>query len=162
MNLYSRTLVFACSWPLRKAKGFIALYRLRSLISGVGKNSRCALSTEIKFPDNIQMGDFVWIGANCTLGGHSGIKLADYVRVSKGVTIESAGLSLTKPLPYKHQGKPIVIEKGAWVGANAIILAGVTIGAYSVIGAGAVVSKDVKPHSIVVGQPYREVGKNTL
>jgi len=69
---------------------------------------------------------------------------------------------LTKPLPYKHQGKPIVIEKGAWVGANAIILAGVTIGEYSVIGAGAVVSKDVKPHSIVVGQPYREVGKNTL
>ncbi len=162
MNVYSKSLVLACSWLNQKVKGLIALYRFRSLIPGAGKRSRCALSSQIKYPDNIEIGNFVWIGPDCTLGGHSGIKLADYVRISKGVTIESAGLILSLPLPYKHQGQPIVIERGVWIGTNAIILAGVTVGEYSVIGAGAVISKDVKPHSIIVGQPYREIGKNLL
>jgi UDP-2-acetamido-3-amino-2,3-dideoxy-glucuronate N-acetyltransferase len=51
-----------------------------------------------------------------------------------------------------------IVEKGATIGANATIICGNKIGAYSFIGAGAVVTKDVKPYSLVVGNPARHTG----
>ena len=52
-----------------------------------------------------------------------------------------------------------LVKKGASIGAGAVICPGVTIGEYAMIGAGAVVTKDVKPHSLVLGSPAKEVGK---
>ena len=160
MSFYSTNLVLFISFLMRKVRGALALYRFRSLINDVPKNSRCALSTEIKYPEKIVMGHSVGIGADCTLGGFSGIVIEDYVRMSKGVVIESAGLELSGTLPYKHKGKPIIIRKGVWLGARSTVLAGVTIGEYAVIGAGVVVAKDVPPYKIIVGQSFRELGSN--
>jgi len=53
--------------------------------------------------------------------------------------------------------KPIVIEDEAWIGANAVITAGVTVGKHSVVAAGAVVTKDIPPYSIAVGNPARVI-----
>jgi len=53
--------------------------------------------------------------------------------------------------------KPVVIEDDVWIGANAVVLPGVTIGARSVVGAGAVVVKDVAPKTIVAGVPARVI-----
>lgn len=65
------------------------------------------------------------------------------------------------PSPFSavHPKKtlPVIINKGVWVGAGAIILPGVTIGEYSVVGAGAVVIRDVPPHSMVAGVPAKVV-----
>jgi maltose O-acetyltransferase len=158
--IYSRLLVKVIAFSRMKILGALALYRFRSLIKGVGVNSRCALSVEIKFPDKIKVGDHVAIGPMCTLGGYGGIILEDYVRVSKGVTIESAGLDSSSELPYKHIGKPIVIKKGAWLGTRCIILGGVTIGEHAIIGAGAVVSKNVSAYEVVVSQQVRKIFKD--
>jgi acetyltransferase-like isoleucine patch superfamily enzyme len=60
--------------------------------------------------------------------------------------------------PMSHQGytnAPIVIEDDVWVGFQAVILPGVTIGHGSIVGAGAVVTKDVEPYTVVVGIPAR-------
>ena len=54
-----------------------------------------------------------------------------------------------------EQSLPITIENDVWIGAGAIILAGVTIGKQSVIGAGSVVTHDVPAHSVVAGNPAR-------
>ena len=51
-----------------------------------------------------------------------------------------------------------IVEKGASIGANSTIVCGIRIGTYSFIGAGAVVTKDVKPYSLVVGNPARQTG----
>ena len=53
--------------------------------------------------------------------------------------------------------KPIHIKKGAWIGAGASILAGVTVGEYAIVGAGAIVTKDVPDYAVVVGSPARVV-----
>jgi len=58
-----------------------------------------------------------------------------------------------------HQPKEIRVKKGAWIGANAIILNGVTIGENAVVGAGAIVTKDVEPFTIVGGNPARLIRK---
>jgi acetyltransferase-like isoleucine patch superfamily enzyme len=54
-------------------------------------------------------------------------------------------------------GKPIVVEKGVWIAAGAIIIGGVTIGEHSVIAAGSVVTKDVPANSLVGGNPARVI-----
>jgi len=108
-------------------------------------------NTEIKYPENIKIGDKVIIGPGCTLGAKSEITLGDFVRISKDVVIETAGLDLQGDLPYKHISKPIVIEKGVWLGTRSIILGGVTIGTNSVIGAGSIITKNIPENSIVVG-----------
>jgi len=89
------------------------------------------------------------------MGAMSPIKIGDYVRISRGVIIETAGLDLNSDLPYAHVSKPIVIGRGVWLATNAIVLGGVTIGDHAVIGAGVVVTKDVPPHAIVVGTGNR-------
>lgn len=115
-------------------------------------------STIIKHPERIQMGMDVWLGSNVTLGAYSGLALADRVRISHGAFIETGGLDLASPLPHTHTGKPTSIGRGVWVGANAIILDGVTIGEQAVVAAGAVVTRDVPANAIVGGVPAKIIG----
>ena len=64
--------------------------------------------------------------------------------------------------PYDRQiltCKPIVIRKGAWIGAGATILPGVTVGRYAIVGAASVVTRDVGDYEVVVGNPARLVRK---
>ncbi len=159
MNFYSVKIVKSIGWFFLKIKGAIALYRFRSLINHVGKSSRCHLSVEIKYPENLTIGDYVAIGPYTTIGAFKPVIIEDYVRISKGVVIETAGLNLKAPLPYPHQGKPIVIKEGAWLGTRCMILGGVTIGKGAVIGAGAIVTKDVPDNAIIVSQSMRVIGE---
>lgn len=110
---------------------------------------------DIKYKENISLGESVIIGANVTIGAHSPVTIGDFARISKGVSIESATLNIRAPLPYKHKSRPINIGRGVWLGMNSTILGGVTIGENSVIGANAVVSRDVPPNSICIGSTNR-------
>jgi UDP-2-acetamido-3-amino-2,3-dideoxy-glucuronate N-acetyltransferase len=58
----------------------------------------------------------------------------------------------------KEEFKRTLLKKGCSIGANATIVCGVTIGEYALIGSGAVVNKDVKPHALMVGVPARQIG----
>lgn len=124
--------------------------RIRSLFPQ-STNLSFSLSTKFKYIENITIGDNVMIGPNATIGAHSKVLLRDDVRISQGVMIETATLDLSQPVPYPHVSKPITLERGVWVGAGAMILGGVTVGEFAVIGAGAVIAKDVPPHAIMVG-----------
>ena len=117
---------------------------------------RCHWSVTVKCAENIKLGHAVVIGPKCTLGGTGGITLGDHVRLSEGVMIESAGLDFTKDPPYPHTHRPIVIEEAVWIGAHAVILAGVTLGARSVVGAGAIVSRSVPADTIVAGTGVKQ------
>jgi maltose O-acetyltransferase len=116
----------------------------------------CHWSVTVKCAENIKLGRGVVIGPKCTLGGAGGITLGDHVRLSEGAMIESAGLDFTKDPPYPHTHRPIVIEEAVWIGAHAVILAGVTLGARSVVGAGAIVSRSVPADTIVSGMGVKQ------
>lgn len=138
----------------------ISAVRFRALIKNAGSGCSCPYSVEIKYPENISLGNATRIGPESTLGGYGGIKIGSNVVVSKNVLIESAGLDFkNNSVPYKHKAMPIVIEDEVWIGANAIILGGVTIGKGSIIGAGAVVSKSLPEKTIVVQSPTRILTK---
>jgi acetyltransferase-like isoleucine patch superfamily enzyme len=116
----------------------------------------CHWNADLKVPENIHLGDEVIIGVNVSIGAHSRVDIGHRARLSRDVMIETAGLDFTgRSPPYPHTSRPIVIEEGVWVGARALVLGGVTIGAHSVIAAGSVVTKSVPPGSVVAGVPGR-------
>lgn len=109
---------------------------------------------------NICDGSFVEKGA--VVGNHVTIK--HHVSVFDGVTIEddvfvgSNIAFINDRYPRSHREDPWTLEKtlvkkGATLGSNAVVLCGITIGTYAVVGAGSVVTKDVPAHAIVVGNP---------
>ena len=101
------------------------------------------------------------IGKNCFINGNllamsrGGITIGDNVQIAGNVQLLSNNHD-----PYDRQVllcKPIIIKKGAWIGAGASILPGVTIGEYAIVGAGAIVTKDVGDYEVAVGVPAKIV-----
>lgn len=105
----------------------------------------------------INLGDKVFINANCLLDGAASITIGDRVSVAYQVTLIT-GTHQIGPSDCRAGAlapRPIVVGEGAWIGARAVILPGVTIGRGAVVAAGAVVTKDVPDDTIVAGNPAR-------
>lgn len=104
------------------------------------------------------IGSFVYIGT-----GRATITIGDYVRIGAHSYIGAGNREFDDPskliMEHKKVEKGIVVEDDVWIGANCVILDGVHIGRGSVIGAGAVVTRDIPPLSIAVGNPARVIRK---
>jgi acetyltransferase-like isoleucine patch superfamily enzyme len=120
------------------------------------------------------------VGADCNVGGHAfveggavvgdGVTIKNGVLLWSGVTVEDGvflgpGAVFTNdagpraPYPKGPAGwRATLVRRGATVGANATVLAGLTIGRWAMVGAGAVVTADVPDHALVVGNPARQAG----
>ncbi|MBI4474335.1 MAG: Gfo/Idh/MocA family oxidoreductase [Acidobacteria bacterium] len=116
---------------------------------------------------NCKIGQNVVIGPNVSVG--DGVKIQNNVSVYEGVTLEDGvfcGPSMVftnvinprSEIPRMKEMKPTLVKRGATLGANCTILCGITIGCYALVGAGAVVTKDVPDYVTVVGNPARIVG----
>lgn len=111
---------------------------------------------------NNMVGD-VHIGSHCRIGlGNTiigPVSIGDYVNLAQGIVVSGLNHNYTDPAQtIISQGvttSPITIEDDVWIGANAVILAGVTIGRHSVIAAGSVVTRDVPPFTLAGGCPAR-------
>ena len=133
----------------------------------VGKNFDVRPHVFLAGTRNIFIGDNVTIRHECSINAYSGqeeqgegkIYIDDDVLIAQYVLITANVHNFDDPnIPIKDQpitAKTIRIKRGAWIGANAIILPGVTIGENSIVGAGAVVTKDVPPMAIVGGVPAK-------
>src|SRR6202789_3048589 len=108
--------------------------------------------------DEIRVGRHVFVNQNCTFYDLGGLDIADDVMIGPNVSIITAGHPL-EPSQRRAAtiGKPIVIERGVWIAAGAIIIGGVTIGEHSVVAAGSVVTRDVPAKSLVGGNPARVI-----
>ena len=107
--------------------------------------------------DHIKIGNNVFINSNSLLMARGGITIEDDVMLAANVQLLSNNHD-----EYDRQVllcKPIHIKKGAWIGAGASILPGVTIGEYAIVGAGAIVTKDVGDYEVAVGVPTKVVKK---
>jgi UDP-2-acetamido-3-amino-2,3-dideoxy-glucuronate N-acetyltransferase len=120
------------------------------------------------------IGENCIVGQNCYIDNNvvvgNGCKIQNNVSLYNGVTLEAEVFigpsvvftNVINPRAFierKSEFRPTRICRGASIGANATIVCGVTIGEYALIGAGAVVTKDVPPYALVVGNPARIIGK---
>ncbi|HEY9259021.1 sugar O-acetyltransferase [Chitinophaga sp.] len=108
--------------------------------------------------NEIRVGKNVFINQNCTFYDLGGLDIGDDVMIGPNVSIITTGHPLE---PSQRRavtiGNPIVIEKNVWIAAGATIIGGVTVGENSVVAAGAVVTKDVPPNTLVGGNPARVI-----
>ena len=105
----------------------------------------------------ITIGEHVFINHSLDCMSSGGITIEDNVMMGPEVALMTANHNLKNLNILKC--KPILIKKGAWIGARAIILPGVTVGEGAVLAGGAVVTKDVEPYTIVGGVPARVIGR---
>lgn len=137
---------------------FVRYFYWKLLLNKLGSNVKFYGRIKVLRPDNIFIGDNCTFNEYVLLNARDNIYIGDNVTISSGVTIHTAGL-ICQSYRKTHFSKKVSIEDGVWVGSNATILPGVTIGVNSIIGAGAVVVKDVPPSSVVVGVPARIIKK---
>lgn len=115
----------------------------------------------------VSLGQNVFIGNKVVIG--DSCKIQNNVSVYDNVTLEEGvfcGPSMVFTNVYnprslierKNEFKDTIVRKGATLGANCTIVCGVTIGSYAFVGAGAVVTEEVKPYALVVGVPAKQIG----
>ena len=122
---------------------------------------------------NTTIGKNCSFGQNCVVGPKvsigNGVKVQNNISIYEGVEVEDdvfLGPSMVftnviNPRSFivrKEEFKKTLLKKGSSIGANATVVCGVTIGEYSLVGSGAVVNKDVKPYSLMVGVPAKQIG----
>lgn len=107
------------------------------------------------FGKNITIGKDVFINSGCHFQDQGGIVIGDGAFIGHNVVLATINHDLDPKNNRKNHYAPITIGKNVWIGANATVLPGVSIGDWTVIGAGAVVTKDVPAKSVVGGVPAR-------
>lgn len=118
------------------------------------------------FGGSIRIARRVWLGPYVVIYGHGGVEIGEQSLVSMHCTILSSNHgvpplgTLIRDTPDKLL--PTKIGRDVWIGANAVILGGVTIGDGAVVAAGAVVNRDVEAGAIVAGVPAREVRSRNI
>ena len=149
--------------PDRGLKIF-ALWRialLRLFGAKIGKHCAIRNSTKIWQPWNLELGDLVAISEECDIYTVDKIKIGDRTTISKGAFLCCAGHDTTSVI-MELTYSPITIGHDAWVASRAIVLPGVKIGDGAVVAAGAVVTKDVEPWTVVGGNPARFIKKRVI
>ncbi len=114
---------------------------------------------------HVHFGNNVYANFNLTLVDDTDIYVGDKVMFAPNVTVATAGHPINPELRYQamQYNIPVHIGNNVWIGANAVVLPGVTIGDNSVIGAGSVVTKDIPANVVAVGNPcrvIREIGEH--
>ncbi|MFD5019487.1 sugar O-acetyltransferase [Paenibacillus sp. NPDC058367] len=111
------------------------------------------------FGKNITVGKNVFFNIGCSFQDRGGINIGDGTMIGMNVTIATLNHGLPLETRNVTYPSPVIIGDNVWIGSNATILPGVTIGDNSVVAAGAVVTKDVPANTVVAGVPAKELKK---
>lgn len=130
---------------------------LKALLGSVGKGAWIEPPLRFAYGCNTHIGDYFYANFNMVIVDDIEVYIGNRVMFAPNVTITVTGHPVHPELrPHGDQFSfPVRIEDNVWVGSNAVILPGVTIGKNSVIGAGSVVTKDIPPDVVAVGAPCR-------
>jgi maltose O-acetyltransferase len=164
-NLFAKAIIL---WPDTKFGNKLRCWLYRRALGKLGANAKIESGVLFGQPNTIEIGDNCLFGRNVNVnaGPCYGIFIGNDTALAEGTYIRSANHSFgildvpilnqghyAKKIEYNGRFYSIVIENNVWVGAHAIILSGAKIGTGSIIGAGARVSGEIPPYSIVVGNP---------
>ncbi len=137
----------------------------------IGENTKiwhfCHIMGDTKIGKNCSFGQNCVVGPKVRVG--DGVKVQNNISIYEGVEVEDdvfLGPSMVftnviNPRAFiqrKEEFKKTLLKKGCSIGANATIVCGITVGEYALVGAGAVVNRDVEPYALMVGVPARRIG----
>ena len=120
--------------------------------------SGCTIGQNVNIASNVTVGNYVKIQNNVSV--YEGVELHDYVFCGPSMVFTNIKLPRSEfPQNDSDLFLKTIVKKSASIGANATIVCGITIGEYALIGSGTVVTKDVPPYSLVIGNPGRVICK---
>lgn len=140
--------------PVHRFRILFYRYALRMRI---GEGSTFHWRTVFFSPEGVSVGSNTIIGNDCFLDGRSGLEIGDSVNIGGHVQIYTMDHD-PQSNDFGSRGSPVVVEHHAYIATRALILPGVTVGEGAVVAAGAVVTHDVAPYTIVAGVPARPIG----
>lgn len=162
LNKLERLLIPRLAFWLEELQTKIRYYKhqeLKKKLKFVGKGVRFKRDLIIQHPENVSLGNKIYIGSDVLLDGRGGITIGDNTNIGFNVVILSANHDYqSNELPYEHNvyiHKPVTIGCNVWIGGNVLIVPGISIGDGAIVAAGTVVTANVEPLAIVGNQPMR-------
>ena len=133
------------------------IWHFSHIQSGTIIGENCSLGQNVNVANNVKIGHHVKIQNNVSV--YEGVELEDYVFCGPSMVFTNI---LLPRCEFPQRGskfyKKTLVKKSASIGANATILCGITIGAYALIGAGSVITKNVPDFALILGNPGKQVG----
>tara|TARA_B100001287_G_scaffold237831_1_gene210990 strand:+ start:18076 stop:18624 length:549 start_codon:yes stop_codon:yes gene_type:complete len=143
--------------PLNKLKVFL----LRFFGASVGKGVVVKPCVNIKYPWNLEIGNYVWLGENVWIDNLDKVTILDHSCISQGATLLCGNHDYFSS-SFDLITQPITLEQGAWIGVNSTVCPGINIGSHAVLSAGSVATKDLEPYAIYQGNPACKVRKRII
>lgn len=130
---------------------------LSDMLGTIGNNVIIWTPFNCIYGENIYLGNNVFLNLNCMFIDNNRVEIGDHAMLGPGVQIYTAAHPLDAESRNQRYeiAKPVTIGDNVWIGGSAILLPGVKIGDKSVVGAGAVVTKDVPANVVVAGNPAK-------
>lgn len=125
------------------------------IMNGCTIGDRCIIGQNVVVSPGVVLGNNVKVQNNVSI--YTGVICEDDVFLGPSCVFTNV-INPRSAISRKDQYKQTYVAKGATIGANATIVCGCTIGAYAMIGAGAVVTKEIPPYALVVGNPSKQIG----
>jgi len=133
------------------------IWHFSHIQSGSSIGDNCVLGQNVNIGNNVLIGDSCKIQNNVSI--YEGVELEDYVFCGPSMVFTNVKLPRSEfPQRGSKYYLKTLVKKSASIGANATVICGVTIGEYALIGAGALVTKDIPPNALVLGNPGKIVG----
>jgi putative colanic acid biosynthesis acetyltransferase WcaF len=140
---------------------YLKVFFLKLFGAKVGNNVVIKPWVKIKLPWQLELKDHIWLGENCWIDNISKITISSNCCISQGALLITGNHDYSK-VSFNLITKPIILEEGCWIGANAIVSGGVTIHSHAVLSIGSVTTKDLLPYTIYKGNPAIEYKKRVI
>lgn len=150
---FANIVIFKSGWNISSG---LKIRMLRFFGAKVGKGVNIKPCINIKYPWNLVVGDYVWIGENVWIDNLVKVEIGSNACLSQGAMLLCGNHDFTKSTFDLIVGE-IHIEEGAWVGAKSVVCPGVTMKSHSVLAVGSVASHDLDAYSIYRGNPAVKV-----
>jgi UDP-2-acetamido-3-amino-2,3-dideoxy-glucuronate N-acetyltransferase len=131
------------------------IWHFSHIMTGCNIGENCNLGQNVVISPSVILGNNVKVQNNVSI--YTGVICEDDVFLGPSMVFTNV-INPRSAIQRKNEYKPTLVKKGATIGANATIVCGITIGEYAFIGAGAVVTKNIKPYSLVIGNPAKQSG----
>ena len=139
----------------------IRVFFMKRFGANIGQNVVIRPGVNIKYPWNITIDSNVWVGENAWLDSLDKINIASHCCISQGAYLCTGNHDWTDPA-FGLIIKPITLEQGAWVGAKATVLPGITIHQHAILTAGSVATKDLPEYQICQGNPATPIKERII